>query len=230
MEGNAWTISSLSSCLQFPFLVPTTPLGLKHIYLDTERASKQGTRKKKRTRTRRREMGFFLIQRFICLPKFPLLFLLISQSFASETISLENKKTTVYDVLKDFNFPIGILPKGVLDYDLDSSSGKFSAFLNGSCSFSLEGSYQLKYKNTIKGYLSKGKLASLEGVSVKLLFMWVNIVEVSRRGDDLEFSVGIAGAGFPIDNFEECPQCGCGVNCNNQQVRKVKKNPFVSSY
>ncbi|XP_022747528.1 uncharacterized protein LOC111297161 [Durio zibethinus] len=168
-------------------------------------------------------MGSFLIQRFF-------LFLLISQSVAPETIFLENKKPTAYEVLKDFNFPIGLLPKGVLDYDLDSSSGKFSAFLNGSCSFSLEGSYQLKYKNIIKGYISKGKLASLEGVSVKLLFMWVNIVEVSRRGDDLEFSVGIAGAFFPIDNFEECPQCGCGVNCNNQLVRKIKKNPFVSSY
>lgn len=87
----------------------------------------------------------------------------------------------------------------------------------------------MKYKNSIKGYISKGKLASLEGVSVKLLFMWVNIVEVSRRGDYLVFSVVITGADFPIDNFEECPQCGCGVNCSNQLVRKIKKTPFVSS-
>ena len=82
----------------------------------------------------------------------------------------------------------------------------------------------------IKGYISKGKLASLEGVSVKIFFMWVDIVEVLRTGDDLEFSVGIAAAGFPIDNFEECPQCGCGLNCNNQRVRKIRKNPYVSSY
>ncbi|XP_022742278.1 uncharacterized protein LOC111293680 [Durio zibethinus] len=175
-------------------------------------------------------MGSFLIQRFIGSPKIFFLFLLVSQSFASETISLETMKSTAYDVLKDFNFPIGLLPKGVLDYDLDFSSGKFSASFNGSCSFSIEGSYQLKYANAIKGYISKGKIASLEGVSVKLLFMWVNIVEVSRRGDDLEFSVGIAAAGFSIDNFEESPQCGCGFNCNHLQVRKIRKNPFVSSY
>ncbi|XP_021282781.1 uncharacterized protein LOC110415443 [Herrania umbratica] len=175
-------------------------------------------------------MGSFLIRRFIFTPQFLFFSLLISLSFASETISLGNEKPTAYEVLEDFNFPIGLLPKGVVDYNLDSSSGKFSAFLNGSCSFSLEGSYQLKYKNTIKGYISKGKLSSLEGVSVKLWFMWVNIVEVSRRGDDLEFSVGIAGANFPIDNFEECPRCGCGLNCNDQQVRKMRKNPFVSSY
>ncbi|XVF06016.1 hypothetical protein REPUB_Repub06bG0011800 [Reevesia pubescens] len=168
-------------------------------------------------------MGSFSIQRFIFSPKFLFFFLLISQSFASETISFENKKQpTAYEVLKDFNFPIGLLPKGVLGYDLDSSSGKFSAFLNGSCSFSLEGFYQLNYNNTIKGYISKGKLASLEGVSVKLLFMWVNIVEVSRKGDDLEFSIGNAGAGFPMDNFEDCPQCGCGLNCNHiQQINGI---------
>ncbi|XVF41853.1 hypothetical protein PTKIN_Ptkin01aG0313900 [Pterospermum kingtungense] len=153
-----------------------------------------------------------------------------NQTFASETISIEKEKPTAYDLLKGFNFPVGLLPKGVVDYDLDSSSGKFSAFLNGSCSFSLEGSYQLKYKDTIKGYISKGKIASLEGVSVKLFFMWVNIVEISRRGDDLEFSVGIAGADFPIDNFEECPQCGCGLDCSDQQVGKIRKNPYVSSY
>lgn len=68
-------------------------------------------------------------------------------------------------------------------------------------------------------------------MSVKVFFMWVDIVEVLRNGDDLEFSVGIAGAGFPIDNFEECPQCGCGLNCSGakRKVSKIRSNPFVSS-
>lgn len=142
-----------------------------------------------------------------------------------------DERPSAYEVLGDYNFPVGILPKGVIDYDLDSATGKFSAYFNGSCSFSLEGSYQLKYKSTIKGVISKGKLSSLEGVSVKLLFFWVDIVEVSRSGDHLQFSVGIAGADFPIDNFEESPQCGCGLNCKgSQQVSKSRKNLFVSSY
>ncbi|KAK8712492.1 hypothetical protein V6N13_147731 [Hibiscus sabdariffa] len=180
-------------------------------------------------------MGSFIIQRFNLSSNLIIPFLLITQCFVLGTIGHENNKPTAYEVLKDFDFPIGLLPKGVTGYDFDPSSGKFSAFLNGGCSFSLEGSYRLKYKNTIKGYLSKGKIASLEGVSVKLWFMWVNIVEISRRGDDLEFSVGIAGAGFPFGNFEECPQCGCGVNCNGiinlqQQVRKFGETPAVSSY
>lgn len=131
-------------------------------------------------------------------------------------------RPSAYEVLKDYNFPIGILPKGVLGYDLDPSDGKFSAYLNGTCGFSLQGSYQLKYKSIIKGNISKGRLTSLEGVSVKLFFMWVDVVEVLRSDDHLQFSVGIAGANFPIDNFVESPQCGCGLNCGDGQASMVK--------
>ncbi|GFZ07179.1 hypothetical protein Acr_19g0001160 [Actinidia rufa] len=119
----------------------------------------------------------------------------------------------------------------VTGYELDESTGKFSAYLNGSCSFTLEGSYQLSYKSTIGGFISRGKLTGLEGVKVKLLFVWVDIVEVSRSGEDLEFSVGIASAGFPMDNFEECPQCGCGLNCANGEIEEGRRNPIgVSSF
>lgn len=141
---------------------------------------------------------------------------------------------TAYEAIQYYDFPIGILPKGVTHYDLDPSSGKFNAYLNGSCSFSLEGSYQLKYKSRISGNIYKDKLTNLSGVSVKVLFLWLNIVEVRRNGDNLEFSVGIASAEFGIDNFFVCPQCGCGLNCNNlgeEDSRKenLRSNPFVSS-
>ncbi|KAK7846912.1 hypothetical protein CFP56_007281, partial [Quercus suber] len=72
-------------------------------------------------------------------------------------------------------------------------------------------------------------VTGLTGISVKILFLWPNIIEVGRDGDDLYFSVGIASASFPIDNFYECPQCGCGLNCGSQQVRKFRFNPSVSS-
>ncbi|KAF3436466.1 hypothetical protein FNV43_RR23558 [Rhamnella rubrinervis] len=136
---------------------------------------------------------------------------------------------SAYDLLQHFNFPMGLLPKGATGYELDSSTGQFRAFFNGPCSFSLEGSYQLKYKSTIGGQISNNKLTSLTGVSVKVLFLWLNIVEVTRSGDDLEFSVGIASASFPIENFYECPQCGCGLDCVNGPLRKLKINPSVSS-
>ena len=175
-------------------------------------------------------MGFFFAQRFILSPAILCIILFTSPSLASQPNLTPTTRPSAYEVLEEYNFPVGLLPKGVVDYYLDPLTGNFSASFGGSCSFSLEGSYQLKYQSTIKGYISKGKLATLEGVSVKLLFLWVNIVEVQRNGDNIGFSVGIAGADFPIDNFEECPQCGCGLNCIDEQLEEVRTNPSVSSY
>ncbi|VVA25247.1 PREDICTED: At5g01610 [Prunus dulcis] len=147
------------------------------------------------------------------------LFVILSPFATSSTAAAGNDDSrSAYDIIQDFDFPMGLLPKGVTGYELDRSNGQFRAYLNGSCSFALEGSYQLKYKSTISGSISKNKLSGLTGVSVKVLFLWLNIVEVTRSGDNLEFSVGIASAAFPIDNFYECPQCGCGLDCVNGQV------------
>lgn len=66
----------------------------------------------------------------------------------------------------------------------------------------------------IAGVISKGRLTNLTGVSVKVFLFWLNIVEVYVTDDELGFSVGIASAGFPIDNFELCPRCGCGMDCD----------------
>ncbi|TKY52509.1 hypothetical protein E2542_SST24031 [Spatholobus suberectus] len=137
---------------------------------------------------------------------------------------------TAYEMLESFHFPEGILPKGVTGYELDPSSGKFRADLNGSCTFSLEGSYRLSYQPTITGYISDGRLTELRGVSVKVLFFWLNVLDVVRVGDDLDFSVGVASASFPLDNFFVSPQCGCGLDCDDFRIRKLKLgNPSLSS-
>uniref|UniRef100_A0A5B7BXF8 DUF538 domain-containing protein n=1 Tax=Davidia involucrata TaxID=16924 RepID=A0A5B7BXF8_DAVIN len=155
-------------------------------------------------------------------------FLCVSLSFVSATGDGDGK-LSAYEVLQQYDFPIGIIPKGVTGYDLNAATGEFSAYLNGTCSFSLENSYQLRYKSTIKGVISKDRLKKLKGVSVKVLLFWLDIVEVKRNGNDLEFSVGIVSATFPIDNFEECPQCGCGLDCVNGKARKSELNRLVSS-
>lgn len=136
--------------------------------------------------------------------------------------------SSAYEILQSYDFPVGLLPKGATGYDLDEKTGRFNAYFNKPCSFSLDGSYQLKYNSKISGYISKGKISKLSGISVKVLFMWLNIVEVARYGDDLEFSVGIVSADFPINNFDIIPQCGCGLNCNGQ-LKTILTKPFVSS-
>ncbi|MCL7050509.1 hypothetical protein MKW94_024618 [Papaver nudicaule] len=134
----------------------------------------------------------------------------------------ENSNLSAYEILQGYNFPVGLLPVGVTGYELDRSSGRFAVrFGAGDCSFPLSG-YQLKYKSTITGIISNGKLTNLSGISVKVLFVWANIVEVLRR-DQLQFSIGIASTYFPVDSFYDSPKCGCGLKC------KPWVNPLIVS-
>ncbi|KAG9443835.1 hypothetical protein H6P81_015175 [Aristolochia fimbriata] len=132
--------------------------------------------------------------------------------FSSE---YDRKNTSAaYNVLEQNDFPRGLLPHGATGYELDPKTGRFSVFFNGSCSFSLpDSSYRLSYASVITGTISKGKLKNLGGVRVKVLFFWLRIDQVVRKGDELEFSVRFTSASFPIDNFVEPPHCGCGFEC-----------------
>ncbi|XP_057774875.1 uncharacterized protein At5g01610-like [Salvia miltiorrhiza] len=142
--------------------------------------------------------------------------LLIILSLLSAAAS--SNPPSVYEVLQYYGFPAGLLPQGVTSYELDTATGKFSVSLGGSCSFSISG-YDLKYKSTITGTIAKNKITDLNGIQVKILFFWINIIEVTSAGDELQLSVGIASANFPVDNFFECPQCGCGFDCVNSGRR-----------
>ncbi|KAE9464075.1 hypothetical protein C3L33_04016, partial [Rhododendron williamsianum] len=85
-----------------------------------------------------------------CTAFIALFLLFVSAAAAEETLS-------AYEVLQQFDFPIGLLPKGATGYELNNSTGDFKAYLGeGTCSFSLEGSYDLKYKSTIKGEKERG--------------------------------------------------------------------------
>ena len=171
-------------------------------------------------------MGSAKNQRYIPLPAILIILILIQSAPAIS--SLNNR--TAYEVLEDYNFPVGLLPKGVKHYDLNIITGEFSVHFNHTCSFSLKSSYHLKYKPTIKGYISNDKLFRLKGVYERMFLVWVEIEGIIRSGDDLVFSVGVLSSVFPIDYFEESPQCGCGFRCGGGQVRKLRTNPFVSPY
>ncbi|CAN8295862.1 unnamed protein product [Cochlearia groenlandica] len=166
------------------------------------------------------------------LPILTALFLLCVVDPPFTSAATDEDSPTAYTLLQRYNFPVGILPKGVLSYDLDESRGQFHAYFDKSCSFALQdSSYQLEYKSTISGYISQNKITKLTGVKVKVLFVWLSIVEVIRNGDKLEFSVGITSADFAIEEFYESPQCGCGFDCNTLKLKTedMGRNPFVSS-
>ncbi|MED6155546.1 hypothetical protein PIB30_006048 [Stylosanthes scabra] len=153
-------------------------------------------------------------------PIFLTILILIFLSITTSSSSSEENTTTLtaYDVLQKFNFPIGLLPKGVVSYELEPSTGNFKAYLDdGTCTFKIQ-SYDLKYKSTITGVITKNKIYSLSGIQVKVLFLWLNIVSVTRVDDELQLSVGIASADFAVSNFYECPSCGCGFDCVNKVI------------
>ncbi|KAI5424995.1 uncharacterized protein At5g01610 isoform X1 [Lathyrus oleraceus] len=145
--------------------------------------------------------------------KSSIIFLSILIFSTTSNASNQNESLSVYEILQQYDFPVGILPQGATSYELNKNTGKFTVYFEGTCIFGIK-SYDLKYKSTIKGFISKGKLSKLKGISVKVELIWLKILEVTRHGDDLEFSVGIASAEFSVDNFLEIPQCGCGFDCN----------------
>ncbi|KAM0055233.1 hypothetical protein Hdeb2414_s0006g00203681 [Helianthus debilis subsp. tardiflorus] len=126
----------------------------------------------------------------------PSLLLLISTTAAAAT----SDTPTMYDELLAYNFPVGLLPIGVTGYELNKNTGEFKAYLPETCSFKIQG-YNLKYKSTIIGVIEKGRLKNMKGINLKILVVWLNIVEVSRHGDELDFSVGIMSAGFGVDSL-----------------------------
>ncbi|RHN81099.1 hypothetical protein MtrunA17_Chr1g0195361 [Medicago truncatula] len=154
-----------------------------------------------------------------------LISLTISSSLSSCTL-IEPKNLSAYDLLMEYGFPMGLLPKGAIGYSLNRETGQFSVYFEKTCSFVIE-SYTLSYKSTISGVISQNRLYKLKGVSVRILLLWLNIVEVSRKGNDIDFSVGITSAGFGVENFLECPQCGCGFDCNN--ILRLNGDVQVSS-
>lgn len=154
------------------------------------------------------------------------LFLLLLLTLSTSAAAV-NSTLTAYEVLEEYDFPIGLLPQGVTGYELDTSTGKFSVYLNSTCTFSID-SYNLKYKTTITGVITTDKIYKLSGISVKVLFFWLNIAEVICDEDKLEFSVGVASADFPVDGFDECPQCGCGFDCDDVFGGRVRSTGAIS--
>ena len=164
----------------------------------------------------REEMGSATTERLI-----PLAATLISLILIHSTPAISSLASpTAYEVLDDNNFPAGLLPDGISSYDLNITTGQFSVYFNRTCRFSLQNSYHLKYKPTFNGYISNGKLSSLKGVYVRVFLVWREIEEIVRREDDLVFSMRISSYVFPIDYFEERPQCQCVLKCGGGQASK----------
>lgn len=124
---------------------------------------------------------------------------------------------SAYQVLQQYNFPIGLIPEGVSDYELRSDSGEFKVYLDRTCSFPLRNSFTLRYDQTLSAVMSNDRIRDMKGVSVRVLLFWFTVVEVVRISDEqLRFSVGFASSDFQMNYFVESPRCGCGMHCDDK--------------
>lgn len=137
-------------------------------------------------------MAMILVVAFLCLSY-------------TNSVYPYNDNITAYEMLEKYNFPKGILPTGVDSYKL-SPNGEFQVLLKSDCKFNV-GGYLLNYDNRISGKVEIGALKNLNGVSVRIFFIWIEINEVVRNDADLNFYVGPLSASFSASSFEESPRC-----------------------
>ncbi|KAF7154221.1 hypothetical protein RHSIM_Rhsim01G0248300 [Rhododendron simsii] len=102
---------------------------------------------------------------------------------------------------------MGLLPKGIQDYQLDNS-GNFTVFLDRECNAKFEN--ELHYDRNVSGTLSYGQIANLTGVSAQDLFLWFPVkgirVDVPSSGL-IYFDVGVVFKQFSVSLFETPREC-----------------------
>jgi len=113
---------------------------------------------------------------------------------------------SAYEMLERYNFPRGILPAGVQGYEL-RPDGAFEVYFPRRCEFLLARRWLVRYEARVSGSVAAGKLTALQGISVKVVFLWLGVAEVDRAGDKLSFYIGPVATSFPLGDFAESPRC-----------------------
>ena len=114
---------------------------------------------------------------------------------------------TMYDVLREHGLPIGLLPKGVREFEIDEE-GRFEVRLDQACNAKFEN--ELHYDRNVSGTLKYGQIGALSGVSAQELFLWFPVkgirVDIPSSGI-IYFDVGVFSKRFSLSLFETPPVC-----------------------
>ncbi|XP_050205753.1 uncharacterized protein LOC126655561 [Mercurialis annua] len=140
-------------------------------------------------------------QIFLHFPTLPLIFLLFVATLSSASPS-------IYDHLRQNSLPVGLLPKGILDFSYNPATGHFQINLTQPCNSKFEN--QLHYDFNISGFISMGKIGGLSGVTQQELFLWFPVkgirVDVPSSGL-IYFDVGVVDKQFSLSLFENPIEC-----------------------
>ncbi|XP_038891231.1 uncharacterized protein LOC120080586 [Benincasa hispida] len=127
--------------------------------------------------------------------------------FASPLIAAPDP-STIYDHLHLHGLPIGLLPKNITRFSIDSSTGRFQVFLDQPCNAKFEN--EVHYDFNVSGRLSYGQIAELAGISSQELFLWFPVkgirVDLPTSGV-IHFDVGVVDKQFSLSLFESPPDC-----------------------
>lgn len=129
-----------------------------------------------------------------------------------------NAYPDAYEVLQEYEYPVGLLPAEVTGYKLDRCTGRFSVFLRGPCHYTTEtNAYPFSFDEIVTGVIRRDGITNVRGVRVKSIsiFGWFRISNVRHLGDFFDIAAGSVSSIVPIENLQASPRCGCESRCEN---------------
>ncbi|CAA7050936.1 unnamed protein product [Microthlaspi erraticum] len=136
---------------------------------------------------------------------------------AGISISTANSDNeSISEILKANGLPVGIFPKGVVEFNFDAVTGRFSVYLNHSCDAKYE--TELHYDANITGKIEFAQILDLSGIKAQDLFLWFPVigirVDVPSSGL-IYFDVGVVHKQYSLSLFETPRDC-VAVNGDNK--------------
>ncbi|XP_051217493.1 uncharacterized protein [Lolium perenne] len=132
-------------------------------------------------------------------------FLCLSFLLTSSTSTAPYNPPTVPELMDLFGLPRALLPTTARRYLLHND-GSFELFLDDVCEVEA-GGYRVLYDIRLAGSLAAGSVTGLEGVRVRVLFVWVPVTGVEVGGGVVTLSVGPLKKSFPAVGFKTSPRC-----------------------
>ncbi|XP_008787737.1 uncharacterized protein LOC103705697 [Phoenix dactylifera] len=133
---------------------------------------------------------------------------------------------SAYEVLKSHGLPMGLLPKGVRDFQVDGD-GRFEVRLDAACTAKFESQSEVRFNSTVAGTLSYGQIAALSGVAAQELFLWFPVrgirVDIPSSGL-IYFDVGVIYKRFSLSLFETPLDCIPFSSSSSSEARLPSKN------
>ncbi|XP_043698918.1 uncharacterized protein LOC122649737 [Telopea speciosissima] len=113
----------------------------------------------------------------------------------------------IHDLLRSYGLPAGLLPKAVNSFTLQDN-GHLEVFLDRPCLTKFENRVYLD--SIVKGNLSYGELAGLEGLTQEELFLWLPVKDIVVKDPSLGiilFDIGVVHKQLSLSLFDNPPDC-----------------------